>query len=300
MPHPSSRLALAGALVAVALAGCTSVAGTTAGDQQSAASGAGTTNPSPPTPAVSATPSVAVDWNSGGGQAEMAKGLPSPSGWYPAAFGSPAPTAVTSPSAGGPGSVESSAGEKVLYLTFDDGPSKDTPELLDLLAAAGAKATFFVIGQQAAEQPEMLRKIASDGHAIGNHTWNHPELTKLSAEEVSNQLTRTTAAVDAATPIGACMRPPYGLINDEVAGIALSQHLQPILWTAHAEDWNQPPVDAMVADLRAGTAPGAVFLLHDGGGSRANTLAAVKQMLPEWRSQGYRLASVPACTKPAQ
>lgn len=300
MPHPSSRLALVGALVTVAVAGCASVAGTTAGDPQSAASSAGTTNPSPPTQSASATPSAEVDWNSGGGQAEMSKGLPSPSGWYPAAFGSQDPTVTASATSGGPGTAEPSGGEKVLYLTFDDGPSKDTPELLDLLAAAGAKATFFVIGQQAAEQPEMLRKIASDGHAIGNHTWNHPELTKLSAEEVSNQLTRTTAAVDAATPIGACMRPPYGLINDEVAGIALSQHLQPILWTAHAEDWNQPPVDAMVADLRAGTAPGAVFLLHDGGGSRANTLAAVKQMLPEWRSQGYRLASVPACTKPAQ
>lgn len=288
-------------MLAVVLAGCSATASTGDGGLQSAArsggtpSEAGTGSASTGSPAASATPSpVTVDWDSGGGAAEMSKGLPSPSGWYPAAFGTQDPTVTPS------GGSEGGGADKVLYLTFDDGPSKYTPEMLDLLATTGAKATFFVIGQQAAEQPEMLKRIAGAGHAIGNHTWDHPELTKLSAQEVTDQLARTTAAVDAATPIGGCMRPPYGLIDAQVAAIALEQHLQPILWTAHAEDWNQPPVESMIEDLRAGTKPGAVFLLHDGGGSRSNTVAAVKAMLPEWQSQGYRLASVPACTKPAQ
>ncbi len=286
------------------LVGCTGTAGsgpeTPAGSPSATASGspagAGDPTASPTattstlagTPMVEGTPTTAetptaapVNWNSGGrGTPAMAAGLPSPTDWYAAAFGSPTE-------------------QKVLYLTFDDGPARDTEALLAELKAAGAKATFFVLGQQAAENPSMLRRIVADGHAIGNHSWDHPELTSLTAEEVAGQLSRTTAAVDSAVPgrMGGCMRPPYGLIDDQVAAVALSQHLQPILWTAHAEDWNQPSVPSMVADLRDATRPGAVILLHDGGGSRQNTLDAVAAMLPEWRSQGYTLSPIPVCLR---
>ena len=210
----------------------------------------------------------------------MAAGLPSPTDWYAAAFGAPSE-------------------QKVLYLTFDDGPARDTEALLTQLAAAGGKATFFVLGQQAAENPALLRRIVAGGHAIGNHTWDHPELTSLSADEVADQFSRTTEAVNTAVPggMGSCMRPPYGLIDDNVAAVSLAQQLQPILWTAHAEDWNQPSVTAMVADLREATRPGSVILLHDGGGGRQNTLDAVAAMLPEWRAQGYILAPIPACVR---
>jgi peptidoglycan/xylan/chitin deacetylase (PgdA/CDA1 family) len=210
----------------------------------------------------------------------MAAGLPSPTGWYAAAFGAPTQ-------------------QKVLYLTFDDGPAADTDPLLTQLRAAGAKATFFVLGQQAAANPSQLRRLVADGHAIGNHTWDHPELTSLTPDEVADQLSRTTAAVAAVVPGTevTCMRPPYGLIDDSVAEVSLDQQLQPILWTGHAEDWNQPSVATMVADLRRATQPGSVILLHDGGGSRQNTLDAVAEMLPEWRAQGYTLAPIPACLR---
>lgn len=277
------------------LAGCAGAAANSSPTTQGPASAsqsdstAGSVSPTAgstetPTPTVSATPTASaapVNWDSGGrGTPAMAAGLPSPTDWYAAAFGAPSE-------------------QKVLYLTFDDGPARDTEALLTELEAAGGKATFFVLGQQAAEIPSMVRRIVAGGHAIGNHTWDHPELTSLSTAEVADQLSRTTEAVNSAVPggMGSCMRPPYGLIDDNVAAVSLAQQLQPILWTAHAEDWNQPSVTAMVADLREATRPGSVILLHDGGGGRQNTLDAVAAMLPEWRTQGYSLAPIPACVR---
>jgi peptidoglycan/xylan/chitin deacetylase (PgdA/CDA1 family) len=215
---------------------------------------------------------LGVDWDSGWGPKEQATGLPNPRGWYRAVLG------------------KRTTG-KVIYLTFDDGPVPGyTPKLLDLLDSHEARATFFVLGVAAVGQPALIKRMVREGHAVANHTWDHPQLTSLSKAAVRSQLRRTTRATRGA--MGGCMRPPYGLINTRAAREALSQGLMPVLWTGHMEDWNTHPVSWYVARLRDATKPGAIILMHD---THAATITAVAQMLPEWRKQGYRLATIPRC-----
>ncbi len=222
---------------------------------------------------IVAGPPVAdeVQWNKGGGPAQMAKGLPNPPGWYEAAVGH-------------------RTTEKVLYLTFDDGVSAHTPRLLTALAKYDAKATFFVAGGYAKANPNVIKRMHASGHAVGNHTWWHPRLTQESTARVHRELASTKKAIGkAAAP---CMRPPYGLINQRVAKVALGLGLQPIMWTAHIEDWEPHSLSWTVQRLKKDTKPGAVILMHD---THAQTVSAVTTMLPKWIKQGYRFEVVPAC-----
>lgn len=217
-------------------------------------------------------PDVRVRWNRGSGPVQMNKGLPDPPGWYKAAVG-PRPS------------------DKVLYLTFDDGPSRYTAALLKQLRTHKAKATFFVTGAAAASRPDLVRRIHRQGHALGNHTWGHPRLTRISTAGVRSELRRTQRQVGPA--MGSCMRPPYGLVNRRVAKASIAAGFQPVLWTAHIEDWVPHSTSWTVDRLRRGTRPGAVILLHD---THPTTVAAVSTMLPRWRAKGYRLETVPVCS----
>ena len=212
-----------------------------------------------------------VQWNKGSGPAQMAKGLPDPPGWYRAAVG--------------PRSKS-----KVLYLTFDDGPSAVTGSLLKALDAYDAKATFFVPGN-AGMHKKQIRRMARAGHAIGNHTFNHLRLTEYSTKRVRSQLRGVERLVGPA--IAPCMRPPYGLIDARVAKAAIRLGFQPVMWTAHIEDWQPHSLAWTIDRLQRDTRPGAVILMHD---THGQTVAAVKAMLPRWDKRGYRLEVVPACS----
>lgn len=222
---------------------------------------------------MSQSPAVGVDWDRGSGPRQMAKGLPNPPGWYEAAVGS-------------------RTKDRVLYLTFDDGPARDTPRLLRALRRYEAKATFFVVGGAARSNPTVIRRMHRDGHAIGNHTWSHPRLTDISTARVRAELSSTNRAVGPA--MGTCMRPPYGLVDKRVARASIATGLQPILWTAHIEDWAAHSPTWTVNRLRRDTKPGAVILMHD---THARTVDAVRTMLPEWQREGYVLRPVPTCRK---
>lgn len=222
---------------------------------------------------VAVGPSSAVDvqWNKGGGPAQMAKGLPNPPGWYKAAVGP-------------------RTSQRVLYLTFDDGPSRFTPRLLKALKKSQARATFFVAGGYAEANPKVIRRMHSGGHAVGNHTWWHPRLTDVSTAKVHRELASTNRALGSfAAP---CMRPPYGLINQRVAKTSIALGLQPVLWTAHIEDWQPHSFDWTVQRLKRETTPGAVILMHD---THSQTVAAVAKMLPVWVKRGYSMEPVPVC-----
>jgi peptidoglycan/xylan/chitin deacetylase (PgdA/CDA1 family) len=211
-----------------------------------------------------------VQWNKGSGPAQMAKGLPNPPGWYRAAVGP-------------------RSREKVLYLTFDDGPSAHTASLLKALGRYDAKATFFVTGNAGMHKAQ-VRRMARNGHAIGNHTYNHLRLTQYPTTRVRSQLQAVKRLVGPA--IAPCMRPPYGMINARVATAAIRLGFQPVMWTAHIEDWQPHSLRWTIDRLRQDTAPGAVILMHD---THAQTVAAVKALLPRWDARGYRLEVVPAC-----
>ena len=186
--------------------------------------------------------------------------------------------------------------EPAAALTFDDGPDPETtPALLDLLARHGAKATFFLIGRRVARHPGLVARIAAEGHAIGNHSWDHPALPGLSHAQVMDQLRRTTAAITAAA--GApprLMRPPYG---DQSPGSRLAARrlgLQVVAWSVVGADWSDDDGATVAARVLDGLHPGAIVLLHDTLASwsaerfrdREPTLAAVEAVLaarPDWR-----------------
>ncbi len=210
-----------------------------------------------------------VRWNKGSGPQQMSKGIPNPPGWYRAAVGP-------------------RTHDKVLYLTFDDGPAPATSSLLRALRRHDATATFFVSGQAAAADKSTIRRMHRDGHAIGNHTWDHPRLTQISTRKVHWQLRHPERLIR----LDSCMRPPYGLINERVAKVALGLGFQPVMWTAHIDDWSPHSQRWTVRALRMATSPGAVILMHD---THATTVSAVRTMLPKWQKMGYRFAVVPAC-----
>lgn len=186
--------------------------------------------------------------------------------------------------------------DKPLYLTFDDGPSWEfTAPILTLLDQYNAKATFFQIGYEARDHPYLVRRIARQGHALGNHSWSHPDLTMLTPEEIRLELLQTVVAQQGLA--GPCMRPPNGAIDEKVEAVIKEMGLTSVMATGNAGDWLIRPVADIMADMKEATRPGAILVLHDGVGPRENTLAAVARLLPWWKQQGYDLLPVPACVR---
>lgn len=183
---------------------------------------------------------------------------------------------------------------KILYLTFDDGPTLEfTAPLLDALAPYDAHVTFFQMGREAAAHPYLVRRIVREGHAIGNHSWSHPDLTTLDEATMTTELATTEAAQQGLA--GPCLRPPYGEVNALVRTVAARLGLQIVLWNRDVGDWVERPVADLVESLKAATSPGVIIVMHDGAGPRQNNVTAVERMLPWWTKRGYVLKALPAC-----
>ena len=179
----------------------------------------------------------------------------------------------------------------VAYLTFDDGPHEEyTPQVLDILARHGAKATFFVVGRLARAYPDLIQRIAAEGHTLANHTWRHEDLATLSRPMFDETVGRTQAILgDLAAP---CLRPPYGSVGANTREWAAAHGLSILTWDGSPEDWLNPPATE-IADYLVRWAPsGAVILLHDGGGNRANTVQGLEMALERLADQGLRYEPV--------
>ena len=185
-----------------------------------------------------------------------------------------------------------SQGSRVVYLTFDDGPSRHTPAVLELLARAHAKATFFVVGSHAAANAAGLRAIQAGGHKIGNHTWSHPQLTRLSPNEIRSEIARTDAAVGFSAT---CVRPPYGATNGTVAATIAAVGKRSVLWSVDSLDWTQPGAEQIADTIVSQVRPGSIVLMHDGGGDRQQSVAALAIVLDSLAAQGYSFRSLPSC-----
>lgn len=182
--------------------------------------------------------------------------------------------------------------QPVVAMTFDDGPHETlTPQLLDMLAARNIRATFFLIGRRVARYPELTRRIAAEGHEIGNHTWNHPRLTSLGNDGLLSELDRTTVAInDAAGRPPVTMRPPYGLLSTrQRALIYEARQLPTILWSVDPEDWRRPGSSVVANRIISHAHPGAVILSHDIIGA---TVRAMPATLDGLIARGYRFATV--------
>jgi peptidoglycan/xylan/chitin deacetylase (PgdA/CDA1 family) len=185
---------------------------------------------------------------------------------------------------------------KRIALTFDDGPSPTyTPPILAILKKNGAHATFFELGICAIGHKDVQRAVFAAGHEIGVHSWDHPQLTKLSADQVREQLTRTMSLFHAICGPGLVlrwMRPPYGSTNARVKAIIESVGLKQILWGPDTEDWKRPGADVIYQRLMSGASNGAIILCHDGGGPREGTVEAVRRAVPDLIARGYELVTV--------
>jgi peptidoglycan/xylan/chitin deacetylase (PgdA/CDA1 family) len=180
--------------------------------------------------------------------------------------------------------------DKVIYLTFDDGPSAYTQEILDILAEHDAKATFFVLGSRAASQPDLIEAIYNGGNGLANHTYNHPSLPTVGFPRYQAEVIATGAALGGRD--GGCLRPPYGATNKSVYTGAERLGYRVVLWTVDPRDWSRPGASAIASRVFQRATPGAVVVLHDGGGERSQTVAALRTILQQLGAQGYRFAAL--------
>jgi peptidoglycan/xylan/chitin deacetylase (PgdA/CDA1 family) len=193
-----------------------------------------------------------------------------------------------------------------LALTFDDGPNAEwTPRLLDILAHRDVRATFFLLGNRAAMQPELVRRIHTAGHTIGNHSWSHPNLARTRATRVREELKRTNETLQQiiGSPVR-YFRPPFGARRPAVFRIARELGLEPVLWNAMTSDWSEPSAVEIAKQLmkkidgleRRGRA--ANIVLHDGGhrdvaANRAPSVTAAGLLLERY-AKSHRFVTVDA------
>jgi peptidoglycan-N-acetylglucosamine deacetylase len=183
--------------------------------------------------------------------------------------------------------------EREVAVGFDDGPAADTQAFVTMLERSKAKATFFMIGRQvsSAYRATLLRELA-DGDALGDHTWSHPDLTHSS--EVRQQLQQTLGVIRSVSGYTPCVfRPPYGDYNESVLDIARSLGLATVLWDVDPSDYTQPGTKTIEQRVLAQVEPGSIIISHDGGGSRAQTLAAYPAIISSLRARGYRIVTIP-------
>ena len=182
---------------------------------------------------------------------------------------------------------------KYVLLTFDDGPDpKYTPQILEILKSYGAKATFFEVGREIGRHPELTLRIHQAGHSVQNHTWTHADLRNLSWTTFKDQLESTDEAIRAQTGYTPrCVRPPYGSVDPLVTKRATSLGKQLVLWKIDSRDWTRPGTAEIVRHALTGVQNGSIILLHDGGGNRSQTVAALPTILKTLKSKGYTFQS---------
>ncbi|HEY2123005.1 MAG TPA: polysaccharide deacetylase family protein [Chthoniobacterales bacterium] len=179
-----------------------------------------------------------------------------------------------------------------IAMTFDDGPSaENTPRLLEMLKQRNIKATFFLIGQNVAANPNIVKQILADGNEIGNHTWTHPQLSKLSDDKVTAEITKTQDAIkDASGYTPTLLRPPYGAITGRQREWISSQFgLNVILWSIDPFDWKRPGAAVITQRILSQVRPGAIILSHD---IHKQTVDAMPATLDGLIAKGYKFVTV--------
>lgn len=172
----------------------------------------------------------------------------------------------------------------VISLTFDDGPGEATPLILDILKQARIRATFFLCGQNVERFPDLARRIAVEGHEIGNHTYSHPNLCWKTPGRIAWEIQRAQAVIQNATGCRPKLfRPPYGVRWFGLFPILASHDLTAVMWSVSGADWKLPP-DRIAKRILQRTKPGSIILLHDGlpqseSGDRRATAEALPEIL---------------------
>ncbi|RZU71911.1 polysaccharide deacetylase [Micromonospora kangleipakensis] len=214
---------------------------------------------------------------------------------------SPTPEVRPHQADGGEGPFGSlvSTGSARVALTFDDGPDpRYTPQVLALLQEYGVKATFCVVGENAASHPELIREVVAAGHTLCNHSWNHDiSLGTRSPAAIRADLLSTNEAIRAAAP-GARIeyfRQPGGAWTYPVVSVCEELGMAPLHWAVDPSDWMAPGAGRITAAVMTQTGPGSIVLMHDAGGDRAGTVTALRYLLPELMAR-FQLEALPTGT----
>lgn len=184
--------------------------------------------------------------------------------------------------------------KKVIALTFDDGPwPNSTAKVLDILKKNRIKSTFFVVGQNVKNYPDLTKQIVADGHIIANHTWHH-WYHQMNAQAAAYEVANTGDIIYQTTGVRTSLfRPPGGIMNNGVAAYAKNNKYAVIMWSADSMDYSRPAVPRLMNNIFREAKPGGIVLMHDGGGDRSNTVKALPEIISRFRKQGYEFVTVP-------
>lgn len=194
--------------------------------------------------------------------------------------------------------LRGSAQEKKVALTFDDGPdTRFTPQVLDALKASQVKATFFVLGVQANAHPDIIRRIVKEGHVIGNHSYSHANLPKLTADKFQSQIISTESVLQGLIGYAPkLIRPPYGAINEEQVRWIADHHYLIVNWNVDSLDWKSLNSDQVLNNIMQQTKPGSIILQHSGGADSqdlSGTVQAIVPLISKLKAAGYTFVTVP-------
>lgn len=183
-------------------------------------------------------------------------------------------------------------GGRSMVLTFDDGPDpRYTPGILRTLRKHDVRAMFFLCGEMVDAFPHLVQAIVDDGHVVGNHTWSHPQLTRMSRAAVRDEIVRTSEAIEEVTGESPqWFRAPYGAWNRAAFEVGAELGMEPLAWTVDSLDWTEPGTGTIIRNVMAGAGPGVVVLSHDAGGNRSQSVRALGTYLPELLDSGYRIS----------
>jgi peptidoglycan/xylan/chitin deacetylase (PgdA/CDA1 family) len=184
--------------------------------------------------------------------------------------------------------------KREIALTFDDGPGPYTPGILSVLERKHAPATFFEVGFMLQYFHASTSEIVARGYPIGDHTQLHQPMSQLSPADQRTELLDQAAAISQyGAPFPRLFRPPYGVYNANTLALLHKYGMLMIMWTVDSGDYLRPGVAAIVKTVLTGARPGAIILMHDAGGDRQETIAALPMIIDELRARGYRLVTVP-------
>lgn len=191
--------------------------------------------------------------------------------------------------------------KKMIALTFDDGPHPvHTPEILDILKEYGVHATFFVIGQNAEYYPELIRRELAEGHEIGNHTYSHPHVSKITTDQLLNEILDTEDVL-----LSVCgyqprlFRPPEGCYSEVIGNLLVRMDYVPVIWSVDTLDWKRPAASAIENRILGHVKSGDIILCHDYV-TKSNTPAALRKVIPALLEEGYEFVTVSELMDAAQ
>jgi chitin deacetylase len=185
---------------------------------------------------------------------------------------------------------------KPIALTFDDGPwPTTTSQVLDILKKNNVKATFFMVGQQVEKYPQLVKRVVSEGHAVGNHTWNH-QYHFFNEADAARELDHTSKLIYKTTGVKTSLfRPPGGILTNGLVSYAHAKKYGIIMWSVDSIDWRyyRSGTQGLIENVLKEVKPGGIVLMHDGGGDRETTVKALPSIISKLKQRGYKLVTVP-------